>query len=148
MYLKENKIYEKSVNQYLHYFYLKLLKFNARMGMLTKLSEEEIYGDIPINNELINEYNHIQEELNFYEILPEEELQFKDEFVYGLGTLFAVHLYENYRQDKEYFKKEFKNSLLSYPIIKDLSAFNNVGITKEELLNGNVLKKVLKNNMN
>ena len=53
-------------------------------------------------------------------------------------------MYEFYKNDPELFKRNLKNALCSYSIINDISAFKNVGITKEDLLSEVILKKELK----
>jgi len=150
MYLKENKLYEKDVNLYLQKYYIDLLKFNSNIYMFTKMNDNDFKNDVSIDSKLIDELNSIQHILNFYELLSEDDIKINvyDEFIYGFGLLFSIYLYESYVQDKETFKKEFKNSLLNYPIVKDISAFNNVGLSKDEICKGDILRKVLKKHIN
>lgn len=73
-----------------------------------------------------------------------EPLDLRETYIYGIGKLFAVILYDSYKNDSNNFKKEFVNTLCNYPLTKDISAFSNLGINEDELINGNILKKRLK----
>lgn len=108
---------------------------------------------IDIHEEIINvndeeiwlETDRVKDKLNYYSnSLNREPLNFRDTYIYGIGKLFAVILYDSYKNDPNNFKKEFANALCNYPLTKDISAFNNLGITEEELVSGNILKKRLK----
>jgi hypothetical protein len=70
-------------------------------------------------------------------------LDSKYSFIYPIGQFMAIYLYENYKQDKENFIKEFKRSFLIYPTNPTLEAFNKVGINYQELKEGKVLKRIL-----
>ena len=105
-----------------------------------------------LDNVFIKEENitaiskEIQEKLNYY-YLPSEQgdvVKYRNSFVYGIGSLCAIYLYENYKLDPNNFRKEFRNALLTYPYIKNLSAFESVGITYEKLMSGDTLRKLLK----
>ena len=52
-------------------------------------------------------------------------------------------MYECYKDNPEYFKKEFKNTLLTYPYSNSIDTFEKVGVLYEELIKGDKLKKVL-----
>ena len=87
----------------------------------------------------------IQNRLNYYSFPSEEGdvIKFRHSFIYGLGDLFSLYLYEHYKEDPNNFKKEFRNALLSYPYGNEIKEFERVGITPEILIEGKVLKKVL-----
>ena len=150
-YLKENKIYENTVDLCLKDYYRSMFLRIFDINILTKMEKIHVNsGEVLLDDEkVMDEVEILKERLNYYSLSSYgDKIEFNENFNYGLARLFAIYLYENYKQDKNKFKKEFKNSLLTYPQIKDLNAFNNVGVTDELLLEGDILRKVLKNNMN
>ena len=50
---------------------------------------------------------------------------------------------ENYKTNPNFIEC-FKKALLEYPLVGDLSVFEKLGITKEKLVKGDILRKVLK----
>ena len=56
----------------------------------------------------------------------------------------SIYLYDSYKKEPSSFKKEFRNSLLNYPYMNSLSAFENLGINEDTLVKNDVLRKVLK----
>ena len=75
-----------------------------------------------------------------------DKVSLRDPFIYGFGQLFSIYLYENYKKDPNYFKKEFSKSLLEYSQTEDMSSFERVGITYDNLVKGDTLNKVLTRN--
>ena len=57
----------------------------------------------------------------------------------------SLYLYEVYKENPKYFKKEFKNALINY-YTEGINAFKGLNITEEKLINNKVLSKVLKEN--
>lgn len=149
-YLKENKIYPNYVNQCLDMYYKEVLVFYSMIRVLCEFPDIEVDPDGMLdflNTDIINYGEKIKEKLNYYELFDyEDKFQFRTPYIYGLGHLLSLYLYENYKTNPD-FIDEFKKALLSYPFAGDISAFEKLGITKEELVNGNILKKVLKRQM-
>lgn len=56
----------------------------------------------------------------------------------------SIYLYDSYKKEPTIFKKKFRNSLLNYPYMNSLSAFENLGINEDTLVKNDVLRKVLK----
>ena len=83
---------------------------------------------------------------NIYIIPKNNRLSLQDPFIYGFGQLFSIYMYENYKKDPEYFKREFNKSLLDYSLTEGMSSFKRVGVSYEELIKGNTLKKALTKN--
>ena len=124
-----------------------MLNYIYEMNLLCKMDSLFINreGCITINDNALSAYaNEIKEKLNYYNMASEvgEEINYRHAFIYGLGSLFAIHLYNNYKKSPNYFKKEFRNALINYPLL-EMDAFTRVGITKEEIVNNKILKKVL-----
>ena len=148
-YLKENRIYENTTDLCLKNFYEKMFLRIFDINILTKMEKIHINsGEVLLNEKkVMDEAELLKERLNYYSLSSYgDKISFNENFNYGLARLFAIYLYENYRQDKNNFKKEFKNSLLTCYQLKDLNAFNNVGINEEDIIKGDILRKVLKNN--
>ena len=146
-YLKENKIYTTYVNHCLDNYYKEIITHFFQMNLISKFPDLEIEEDETIafeSKEIIKYGDKIKNRLNYYEFIEyDEPVDFRYPYIYGIGKLLSIYLYENYKTNPNFFN-EFNKSLLSYPLINDISAFCNLGITKEELLKGDTLRKVLK----
>jgi len=145
-YLKENKIYPSFVNQCFDNFFKELIYNFYNINLLSKDLELEIdeYGLISLDNErLITCGDEIKRKLNYYELQDhKEKVNYRNPYIYGIGSLFSIYLYENYKENPN-FLSEFKKTLLSYPLTNDLSSFENLGINSEKLLKNNNLEKIL-----
>lgn len=149
-YLKDNRIYEKDVSIYLTNYYYELLSDICNMSIFNIMDNIDIddKGDVNIDNVKVSDYaDWIKKYLNYYEILSSSngKINYFDSYIYGIGSLFGIYLYENYRDDPNNFKREFRNALLNYPYNNEISVFERVGITEDNLISGDVLRKVLKN---
>lgn len=72
-----------------------------------------------------------------------DKLNFRSPFVYGIGKLLGIYVYDFYKNNPKEFLDKFKNSILEY---KDtgLDAFRCLGITYDSLIEGKVLKRTIK----
>lgn len=147
-YLEDNKIFENSVNLVLNEYYMKLFIHNFYINLISmKKNINSIDGYVYIKEENISKYaDYIIDKVNFYNMLSYKYgLDYRNIYIYGIGYLFAIHMYEKYKEDKEYFKNELKKSFLVYPNDSSLEAFKNIGINYEELKSGKLLRKTLRN---
>ena len=149
-YLKENRLLNKDIKIVFDLYYKNILLFNIDIYTISNYIKKggfiDIYEEtININDEEVwLETDRVKDKLNYYmNSLNREPLNFRKTYIYGIGKLFAVILYDNYKKDPNNFKKEFANALCNYPLTKDISAFSNLGINKEELISSNILKKRL-----
>ena len=149
-YLKENRLLNKDLKIIFDLYYKNILLFNIDIYTISNYIKKSEFIDIyeetiNINDEEVwLETDRIKDKLNYYmNSLNREPLNFRDTYIYGIGKLFAVILYDNYKNDPNSFKKEFANALCNYPLTKDISAFSNLGINEEELVSSNILKKRL-----
>lgn len=146
-YLKESKIYTDYVNCCLDNYFKEMLNDFFEINLISKFPDLEIDEDENItieSKEIVNYGEKIKNKLNYYNFSEyETPISFKSPYIYGIGKLFSIYLYEKYKENSD-FLTEFKKSLSLYPIVNDISVFNNVGINEENLLNGDILKKVLK----
>lgn len=149
-YIKENNILVDDVNKRLHTYFYDLLTRTHNISFIYKTEEIDVdeFDNVSINNNKALEFSKlIEEKLNCELFTPEDgdTINIRHAFLYGIGSLFAVYLYQNYKEDSNNFKKEFKNALLSSPYMNGIDAFERVGVTSETLIKGDTLKKVLKN---
>lgn len=146
-YLKENKIYTNYANQCLDMYYKEILLYFSMIRILSEFPKIEVDPDGTLdflNTEIIKFGDKIKEELNYYELFNyEDTFEFRMPYIYGMGHLLSLYLYENYKTNPN-FIADFKKALLEYPFVGDIFAFERVGITKEELIKGDILRKVLK----
>ena len=124
---------------FIHNFYINLISMKKNIN--------SIDGYVYIKEENISKYaDYIIDKVNFYNMLSYKYgLDYRNIYIYGIGYLFAIHMYEKYKEDKEYFKNELKKSFLVYPNDSSLEAFKNIGINYEELKSGKLLRKTLRN---
>lgn len=145
-YLKENKIYPNFVNQCFDNYFKELIYNFYNINLISKDLDLEIdeQGLISLDNEaLIKSGDEIKQNLNYYELQDhKEKIYYRNPYIYGIGSLLSIYLYENYKENPN-FLSEFKKSLLSYPLTNDFLSFENLGITSEKLLKSDTLKKVL-----
>lgn len=146
-YLKENKIYEKDASICLMKYYKMMLAYIYKMDIIYKMNFINInkYGFAEIKEQEVIDYaNKLKEKLNYYSLPSElgQGVNYKESFLYGIGGIFGIYLYENYKQDPNNFKKEFRNALINYKY-NDIDAFEKVGITEEKLIKGDILKRIL-----
>lgn len=145
-YLKENRIYTKSADICLDFNYKTTLAWFAEMNIITRMKDITLDEYQQVHFENKEEIERIRERLNYYNLpLYTEGTLFVNPFIYGMGHLLAIHLYDNYKQDKEKFKQNFKNMLTSYPLINNLDVFKEFNITEETLKEGKILRKTLNN---
>lgn len=148
-YLKENRIYDIDTKICLLNYYKTMLTYIYGMNLICKLDGFFInkYGYVEIEDIDLSIYaNKLKEALNYYDLPSKlgEELSYKHSFVYGLGSLFSLYLYDIYQKDPNYFKKEFRNALINYPY-SGISSFENLGITMETLTSDKILRKAITN---
>lgn len=146
-YLKDNKIHTNCVLQSLDNYYKELISYFFQINLLSKEPDLliECDGTVKINTpEVIRYGDKIKDRLNYYYFGKyDDAVDFKTPYVYGIGQLLSIYLYENYKENPNFFN-DFRKVLAIYPYENDISVFERVGIKKEELLKGDVLKKVLK----
>ncbi|MBQ8192464.1 MAG: hypothetical protein IJZ46_00105 [Bacilli bacterium] len=151
-YLKENKIYNSDADIILSNYYIDLFEYMYAINILLKIYEINIttndYVEMEIKKEeIINYANELNGQLNYYSYFSDLNniVNYKNAFIYGIGHLMSLYLYEVYKENPKYFKKEFKNALINY-YTEGINAFKGLNITEEKLINNKVLSKVLKEN--
>ena len=148
-YLIENRLYTEEANMLLYDYIIELLINSIYANVICRISgiesnfDEELKIDV---KEFTTYLETIGREYNIYIIPNNNKLSLQDPFLYGFGQLFSIYMYENYKKDPESFKKEFNKSLLDYSLTEDMSSFARVGVSYDELLKGDALKKVLTKN--
>lgn len=148
-YLIENKLYIEEANMLLHDYIIELLINSIYANILCRVSDiENKFGEeLKIDVKEFTPYlETIGRNYNVHLAPKDNKLSLKEPFIYGFGQLFSVYMYENYKKDPEYFKKEFNKSLLDYSLTEDMSSFARIGASYDELVKGDTLKKVLTKN--
>lgn len=148
-YLIENNIYKNEANMLLYDYIIELLINSIYANIICRISDIESKFDEELKidvKEFTTYLETIGRNYNIYIIPKNNRLSLQDPFIYGFGQLFSIYMYENYKKDPEYFKREFNKSLLDYSLTEDMSSFKRVGVSYEELIKGNTLKKVLTKN--
>ena len=148
-YLLDNNILTEDVKVTLRRYYISMLICAYDMSIIYRLKNIKLNEDnyIEIDDPRIVSYgNSIMNYLNFDSLYIEEGdiYDFRDSFIYGIGSIFAVYLYEFYKDNPNNYWKELRNMLLALPNTKGIEVFENVGITKDKLISCNTIKKELK----
>ena len=147
-YLKENNILVEEVNMRIHRLLLDLLVRSYEIMMIYRLEEieiDELDNVYIVDDSIKEEAEEIQKKINYYSLQssPGDVFKYRNSFLYGIGDLSAPILYEKYKEDPKYFKKEFTNASLSYPDL-GLSAFEKVGLIRETMIEGKPLRRLLR----
>ena len=147
-YIKDNNLYQKEINNELNVFYIELFNDAFSSSIISSMKNRVINdnGEICLDDEkAMDNAEKKKEELNYYRDLPnyKDKIRFRDPIIYYIGKIIAISLYHNYLQDPKEFMKNFNTVLVNYPRTKSIDSFEVVGITKDELLSGKVLKKEL-----
>ena len=148
-YLIENNIYKNEANMLLHDYIIELLINGIYANIICRISDIESKFDEELKidvKEFTTYLETIGRNYNVHLAPENNKISLRDPFIYGFGQLFSIYMYENYKKDPEYFKREFNKSLLDYSLTEDMSSFKRVGVSYEELIKGNTLKKVLTKN--
>lgn len=148
MYLKENKIFEHSTNLCLTEYYIRVFVYNFCMHLISMKKDINPYIEsVYIEEENIKQYaDYIMKKTNYYGIQEYNQgLDYRDSYIYAIGGIYAINMYEKYKENKEYFKEELKKSFLIYPNNFSPEVFKNLGIDNNQIKNNEVLKKVLRN---
>ena len=151
-YLKENRLLDREIDMVFDNYYKELLLDIIDINMLANyfnITEDILVNDnyITINDEeLFNKRNDIKDKLNYYMYLSnEKKYDFLNTYIYGIGRVLSVILYDIYKDNPKEFKKEFNILLNNYSKYDSITCFDSIGINKDEIENNNVLKKVLSN---
>lgn len=147
-YLIENKIYledalmlrRRYLNQIVYYLSEVLsimnidsLKIDYKYNTLLETDDVVDYA-----NELIMKINSCAELYNVG-----DKISFRSAFVYSMGRLMSICLYEIYKENPKEFLSNFRKVLIDYKN-NGFESFSKIGITKELMSNGEVLRRVLK----
>lgn len=148
-YLIDNKFHLKSTEFISESRYNELLTHMASINLMTnfylKKQDYNLYDGmfIPEDIKLINKINKIKHQTRLYHYDETSvPFYFVTPFIYGLGSLISLSLYENYQTNPNFFK-DLTAFLSSYPMTNDLSIFEQFGITKKKLIDSKVLSKNL-----
>ena len=150
-YLKDNRIYLNDTNLCLDAYYKQIFSSMFEVNLLTKMDDVELCDNCSMHfNDLeLNKYaDSIKEKVNFYDLVNlGENINVINSYIYGFGRTFGIYMYNNYKKDPELFKRNLNNVLCSYPLVNDISSFESIGISKDNLLNSSIMKKELIKNI-
>jgi hypothetical protein len=83
--------------------------------------------------------------MNSYGVLYKvgDTLNFRSSFIYAVGRLMGVYIYEMYKENPKEFLSNFRKVLIDYKN-NNFESFEQIGITKEMMSDGSVLRRVLR----
>ena len=147
-YLIDNKIYLEDSLMLKRRFLNQTLFYLIYILIIDKIGELEIDYDFSIkldDDDTVDYANSLIEKINF----PTEEfeigskLNFRNSIIYGLGKILGIYAYEIYKENPKEFLSKFRKVLLEYNN-NGMDVFYELGINKDELVNGKVLRRVLR----
>lgn len=147
-YLIDNGLYKEDAMIMKRKYLNQIFYFLAYLLIIFNQSELTIDSDLNIelkSEEIVQYANNLFELMNSSEIefSVGEKISFQRIFIYCFGKLFGIYVYDSYKKNPKDFLSNFKTMLLQYKDI-GINAFKYLGIKKEDLLRGDVLKKTLK----
>ena len=118
------------------------------MSIIYRLKNIKLNEDNYIERDdprIVSYGNSIMNYLNYDRLYIEEGdiYDFRDSFIYGIGSIFAIYLYEFYENNHNDYWKEVSNLILNLPNSKGIEVFEKVEITKNKLISGDLVKKEL-----
>ena len=147
-YLIDNKIYLEDAKMLKGRYLYQLFHFLSYVLIIGEINHVNIdYNfDIKIVDDCVIEYaNSLLEKMNvsseFYD--KEDTLNFRHSFIFGIGKLLSVYIYEEYKDNSKEFLVNIRKMLLDY---KDngFESLRYLNIDEEKLMSGDVLRKTLK----
>ena len=147
-FLKENRYYKKEIDHELDIYYIRLFEYAFNTYVVCLNGINNIDGNYMIlldNKDKMDRIEELKNMLNYYNNLPnyKDKISVLDSFIYFVGEILAVNLYDKYKDNPKEFMKNFRTALVNYPRSGNIESFEVVGITKDELLSGRVLKREL-----
>ena len=147
-YLLEHKIYMEDAEKAKGVYLYNLFYYLSHILIIDKITGSKVECDmsIKLGTDSVVEYaNGLLEKMNVISELYDKEecLNFRDAFVYGIGRLLGIYIYDEFKNNPKEFLSNFRKMLLDY---KD-NGFNSLrylNIDKEKLLNGDVFRKTLR----
>ena len=146
-YLIDNNIYKDDAFKYLNRMTRNLFCFSVDMNVFSKM---EIDADRMEESCDLAEFNDKRKDIfnsyNYFYTGDNSGHDIRNAFIYGLGTITSIYMYDFYKNNPKDFMKKYKNCLLNYPYTKDLSSFRDVGVSEDIVLNGDLVRKLIKKN--
>lgn len=147
-YLNDNRVIDYCSRLQLHNYFIDLFINNFYMNLICMKKDIIPNGNyVYIDEENTNKYaEYIMNKTNFYALsFYNDGLDYRDSFIYSIGQLFAVYMYERYKEDKNSFINELKKCFLLYPDNPYIDVFSGVGIDYDIIKEGKILRKIIKN---
>lgn len=147
-YLIDNQIYLDDALMLKRRFLNQVLSYLIYILVIEKIGRLYIDYDfmVEISNEEVCEYaNGLLEKMNLGDTVFRigDRIDFRNSFIYGIGKLMGIYVYEMYKKDEVNFLSRFKQALIEYKNT-GIQAFENLGLDEETIVSANILKKVLK----
>lgn len=147
-YLIDNRIYledalmlrRRYLNGTLYY-----LSYALTLLSVDRLKIDFSFDTLLEDKDVVDYANELLMKMNSYEqqYVIGDKLNFRASFVYALGKLMGIYVYEMYKNNQKDFLANFRKVLIDY---KDntFESFEMIGITKDMMVNGDVLRRVLR----
>lgn len=146
-YLIDNRIYLDDAMMLKRSFLKRILYNFLSILIICKMENWEIDSKLEVkikDIDTVNYANELSEKMNLFSYFKiEDKMSFRNPFIYGVGELLGIYAYEVYKDDPKEFLSKFKKVLIEYNN-SGMEAFYQLGISESDLLDGNILRKVLR----
>ena len=148
-YMIDNRIYledalmlrRRYLNGTLYY-----LSYALTLLSVDKLKIDFSFDALLENRDVVDYANELLIKMNSYDkkYVIGDKLNFRVSFVYALGKLMSIYVYEMYKNNPNDFLANFRKVLIDYKD-NNFESFEKIGITKDMMTNGDILRRVLRN---
>ena len=147
-YLIDNKIYLDDALMLKRRFFNQVLSYLIYVLVIEKIGKLNIDYDfmVEISSEEVCEYaNGLLKKMNIGDTLFQvgDRIDFRNSFIYGIGKLMGIYVYEMYKKDEVNFLFRFKQALIEYKNM-GIKAFENLGLDEETIVSAKILRRVIK----
>ena len=147
-YLIDNKIYLDDALMLKRRFFNQVLSYLIYVLVIEKIGKLNIDYDfmVEISSEEVCDYaNGLLEKMNIGDTLFQvgDRIDFRNSFIYGIGKLMGIYVYEMYKKDEVNFLFRFKQALIEYKNM-GIKAFENLGLDEETIVSAKILRRVIK----
>lgn len=147
-YLIDNQIYLEDAMMLKRRFFNQVLSYLIYVLVIEKIGRLDIDYDfkVEITTEEVCEYaNGLLEKMNVGDTVFQvgDRINFRSAFIYGVGKLMGIYVYEMYKNNSVEFLSKFRQALIEYKNM-GIQAFESVGLDEETIVSANILRKVLR----
>ena len=147
-YLIDNKIYLDDALMLKRRYLNQIVYYLSQVLTIMNIEDMKIdfkYNVLLENEDIVSYANELLVKINSFaeEYYVGDKIAFRSSFIYSMGRLMSIYLYDIYKENPKEFLSNFRKCLLDYKN-NNFDTFGDVGITRESMVSGDVLRRVLR----